>query len=56
LDHTELNPSINKPNKVRSPLLNPKQSEYRRQMEKSFIIYVKSYSQRSEESFFSLKR
>jgi len=27
LDHTELNASVNKPNKARSPSLNPKQSE-----------------------------
>jgi len=31
-------------------------AKYRRYVENSFISYVKYYSQRSEENFFSLER
>jgi len=52
----KLNASNHKPNKAQLPSLNPKQSEISPLMEKSFMLYVKCQSQRSEESFYSLKR
>jgi len=42
-------------NKAPLPSLNPKHSEISLIMETSFIICVKCWSQRSEESFFNLK-
>ena len=52
----KLNASINKPNKAWFSLWILNRAKHRHLIEKSFIIYVKCWSQRSEESFISLTR